>query len=71
MLYAEPFSAYDGKDNPYHNKNGINWDGKASQKSFGDQMETIIQRSTVYYITKAEKRGEKYYFEMEVRQQTR
>ena len=59
MLYAEPFSHYG---------NGAkrNWDGISEQSSFGSESEMIIQRGTSYRITKVEKSGSQWYFDMEV-----
>ena len=59
MLYAEPFSHYG-------NGAGRNWDGISKQSSFGSESEMIIQRGTSYRITKVEKSGSKWYFDMEV-----
>lgn len=59
MLYAEPFSHYG---------NGAkrDWDGISKQSSFGGESEMIIQRGTSYRITRVEKSGSKWYFDMEV-----
>lgn len=59
MLYAEPFSAYG---------NGAmsSWDGILTQKSFGSEFETIIQRGTSFKITKVEKSNGNVYIDIEV-----
>lgn len=59
MLYAEPFSHYGSGAKR-------NWDGISKQSSFGSESEMIIQRGTSYRITKVEKSGSQWYFDMEV-----
>lgn len=58
-IYAEPFSAYGRGD-------GLEWDGKGSQESFGREFEVILQRGGSYKVTKIERQGGKYYIDMEL-----
>lgn len=48
-LYCEPFSAFSG------GHYGINWDGIQTQNSFGNELETLLQRNSDFVITKVEK----------------
>ena len=59
MMYAEPFSHY-GKGAE------LQWNGITKQKSFGYEDETIIQRGTAFKVIKAEKKGSRIYFDLEV-----
>ena len=65
MLYCEPFSAYAG-GNKGVSKNGLNWDGKAKAKKIGYEAEMLLQRSTKFRVTKAEKAGYRWYIDLEV-----
>lgn len=47
-LYAEPFSAHGEGDKKL-------WDGKSTQKYFGGELETLLQRGTSYAILDARK----------------
>jgi hypothetical protein len=58
MLYMEPFSAY-GQGN------GAKWDGISTQKSFGREIEMLLQRGTIFRITKVDK-ADKWYIDVEV-----
>lgn len=62
MMYAEPFSAY-GMGS------GRNWDGISGQSSFGGESEMIIQRDTMFRITKVEKKNGTIYIDMDVIEQ--
>lgn len=62
MMYVEPFSYY-GEGS------GKSWDGKASQPSFGRELETILQQGTQFNITKLEKKGHQIYIDLEVTNQ--
>jgi len=64
MTYAEPWSHYGGYRD-YKKK----WDGKAKQSSIRSEQEVIIQRGTTVRITKIEKRGNKFFIDVEVTQQ--
>jgi hypothetical protein len=59
MMYAEPFSHFGDGD-------GLKWDGKNKQSSFGYEAEMIIQRGSSYTITKIEKSGGTIFIDMEV-----
>lgn len=54
MIYAEPWSYYGGEQynyNKYNSNLSANlWDGKKSQKYYGREDETIIQRGTSFTI---------------------
>ena len=63
MIYAEPFSHYSPDR---HTTGGMSWDGITPQGSFGSESEMILQRGTSYRITKVEKSGSTWYFDMEV-----
>ena len=58
-IYAEPFSAFGRGD-------GLEWDGKSGQESFGREFEVILQRGGSYKVTKIEHQGGKYYIDMEL-----
>lgn len=58
-IYAEPFSAFGRGD-------GLEWDGKSGQESFGREFEVILQRGGSYKVTKIEHQGWKYYIDMEL-----
>ena len=58
-IYAEPFSAFGRGD-------GLEWDGKSGQESFGREFEVILQRGGSYKVTKIERQGWKYYIDMEL-----
>ena len=58
-IYAEPFSAFGRGD-------GLEWDGKSGQESFGREFEVILQRGGSYKVTKIEHTGGKYYIDMEL-----
>lgn len=57
--YVEPFSFFGNGD-------GIDWDGDSTQRSFGSELETLLQRGTEFRITKVEKSGEDWFFDIEV-----
>lgn len=59
MIYAEPFSEYGSGSGKY-------WDGKAAQSSFSEEFEMIIQRGTVFKITKVEKSIGRLYVDVDV-----
>ena len=59
MIYAEPFS-YFGKGAK------LAWDGVATQSSFGNEFEVIIQRGSSYKITKLEKVGSRIFVDVDV-----
>lgn len=63
MMYAEPFSDYGA------GARSSTWDGKSGQKSFGSEDETIIQRGSIFRITKVEKKGGSVFFDVEVTRQ--
>jgi len=73
MLYIEPFGGWGG-DAPYDAQKLYNqgkkcwqyWDGKAPQKKFGPQDETLIQRGTTYKCTKVERVNGKLHVYMQV-----
>lgn len=50
MMYIEPISACG-------NGSGRSWDGKSSQRTFGGEIEALIQRGTTFRVIKVEKRG--------------
>lgn len=50
MMYVEPFSAF-GRGS------GKNWDGKATQSSFGHEVETLLQQGTQFRVTKVTRQG--------------
>lgn len=55
MLYAE------------HGKGaGKDWDRESSQATFGNELETIIQRGTKFLITKVEKSSKGIFIDMGV-----
>ena len=58
-IYAEPFSAFGRGD-------GLEWDGKSGQESFGREFEVILQRGGSYKVTKIEHAGGKYYIDVEL-----
>ena len=60
MMYVEPFSAFSG------GSSGKQWDGLKKQKSFGGEVETILQQGTQFRITRVERRGSRLYIDMEV-----
>lgn len=64
MLYCEPFSAFG-------NGAGKSWDGKSTQSSFGHEAEMLLQRNTMFRVTKVEKSGSRWYVDMEVISQER
>ena len=59
MIYAEPFSAFGRGD-------GLEWDGKNGQESFGREFEIILQRGGSYTVTKIERQGSMYYIDMDL-----
>lgn len=59
MMYVEPFSAFG-------NGSGEYWDGKKTQKSFGIELETILQQGTQFRVTKVEKSRNKLWVDIEV-----
>lgn len=59
MMYVEPFSAFGDGD-------GRRWDGESKQRTFGGELETILQQGTQFRVTKIEKVGSKIYFDLEV-----
>ena len=59
MMYVKPFSAFG-------NGSGKSWDGKATQSSFGHELETILQQGTQFNITKVEKTKGQIYVDLEV-----
>lgn len=60
MTYAEPWSRYGGAHE--YGK----WDGVKTQNTLRSEMEMIIQRGTTLRITKIEKKGSRYYIDVEV-----
>ena len=58
MLFAEPWSYY-GRDEHgrMHDMDGVNWDGKSTQPSYGTEFETILQQGTQFRVTKVTRRG--------------
>ena len=50
MMYIEPISACGNGDGRY-------WDGKSSQRTFGSEIEALIQRGTTFRVLKVEKVG--------------
>ena len=59
MMYAEPFSKFG-------NGSGANWDGIATQNTFGSESEIILQQGTMFRVTKVEKTSGMIYIDMEV-----
>lgn len=51
MLYVEPFSAYGASGE------GMSWDGKSKQWSFGQEQETLLQQGTQFRITGVKRHG--------------
>jgi hypothetical protein len=47
-IYCEPFSRFGNGDK-------MSWDGISDQKSFGSELETLLQRNSVFRVTKVEK----------------
>lgn len=64
MMYVEPFSAFGQGD-------GIRWDGKRGQKTYGYEFETILQQGTQMRVTKIERSGNKIFFDLEVIDQSK
>ena len=67
MMYVEPFSYY-GRDShgSMNGMDGIHWDGKSKQPSFGHEVETLMQQNTQFRVTKVERRGVQVYVDMDV-----
>lgn len=63
MMYVEPFSAFG-------NGSGKSWDGVATQSTFGQESEIILQQGTKFRVTKVEKTPGTIYFDLEVIEQT-
>jgi len=61
MTYAEPWSHYGG-----YREYKTKWDGKQKQNTIRSEQEVIIQRGTTVRIVKIEKRGNKFYIDVEV-----
>ncbi|MGN0905683.1 MAG: phage minor head protein [Bullifex sp.] len=59
MMYVEPFSAYGSGA-------GKKWDGISKQSNFGYESEMIIQRGTMFRVTKVEKTSGTIYVDLEV-----
>lgn len=59
MIYAEPFSHYGEGSKRL-------WDGISKQSSFGSESEVIIQKETLFRITKIDLKGSKWYVDVEV-----
>ena len=59
MMYVEPFSAF-GNGFSRH------WDGIATQKDFGSELETILQQGTQFRVVKVERTHGTLYFDLEV-----
>lgn len=59
MMYVEPFSAFG-------NGSGKSWDGLATQSSFGQESEIILQQGTTFRVTKVEKTPGMIYIDLEV-----
>ena len=69
FIYTEPYSHYG--DNIYQER-GIKWDGTSRQKqgySSSYENEIILQRGSVFRITKAEKKGYRWYIDVELIEQ--
>lgn len=62
MMYVEPFSAFG-------NGSGRSWDGIATQSSFGQESEIILQQGTKFRVAKVEKTHGTIYFDIEVIEQ--
>ena len=65
-IYTEPYSHYG--DGGYEEA-GFKWDGKsrlAAGYKPGGEMEFILQRGTKFRITKIEKKGNKYYIDVDL-----
>lgn len=68
-IYTEPYSHYG--DGGYEEA-GFKWDGKsrlAAGYKPGGEMEFILQRGTKFRITKIEKKGNKYYIDVDLIEQ--
>lgn len=59
MIYAEPFSAFG-------HGSKLSWDGIEKQSYFGYEFEVILQRGYNFRITKVDKSGGTYYFDLDV-----
>jgi phage putative head morphogenesis protein, SPP1 gp7 family len=59
MIYAEPFSRFG-------NGSGLSWDGDSLQSTFGYEFEVILQKGYDFKITKVDKSGGTFYFDLEV-----
>lgn len=69
FIYTEPYSHYG--DNIYQER-GVKWDGTSRQKqgySSSYENEIILQRGSVFRITKAEKKGYRWYIDVELIEQ--
>lgn len=63
--YAEPFSEYGSYHDSGVNCPGKNWDGKSKPTSLGEN-EIILQRGSIFRITKAEYTSGKWYIDLEL-----
>lgn len=59
MMYAEPISFFGDGDK-------LNWDGVSKQYNFSTEDETILQRGTMFRVTKVEKGYNTTYIDVEV-----
>ena len=67
MMYVEPFSYYGYDKNGYMNtSDGIKWDGKSTQPSYGGEFETILQQGTQMRIVKVERSRGNIYIDLDV-----
>ena len=58
MMFLEPFSYYGiNKRGQMSEMGGVNWDGKSTQPSYGQEFETLLQQGTQFRVTKVERRG--------------
>lgn len=69
MMYVEPFSYYGHNSRGRMNgDDGIKWDGKSKQPSFGSEVETLLQQGTQFRVTKVTRNGRtgRIFVDMEV-----
>lgn len=67
MMYVEPFSYYGyDKNGNWNRSDGINWDGRSTQPSYGGEFETILQQGTQMRVVKVERSRSNIYIDLEV-----
>lgn len=69
-LYVEPFSYYghgvNAKSYGMNGSDGLLWDGKTMQSSFGSEAEVILQRGSKFKVKKITRSGSTWFIDIDV-----